>query len=338
MELVSIVVPIYKVEKYLQECIDSIVNQTYKDLQIILVDDGSPDGCGAICDSAAARDSRILVLHCENGGLSVARNRGMEISRGKYILFVDSDDYLERDAVEVLYKNAENENLEITMYDAISFDETNTGASTDDEIRKYIRQNTYPAVCSGSEMFLEMVKNDEYRSPVQYCFYRKDFLDQYNLSFHKGILHEDEEFNFVALLYADRVGHISNVLYHHRFRMDSIMLTKISRRNTDSLFEIIDVAMSKSELFLEDPKTENAYKVGIARFVQIYYCYLKISTDKNTSETNMQIKLLEKKFRKVRYYQDNRIKKAVRYGLRRPITIKAIKIKLYPIVKFFLRR
>ena len=91
-DLVSIVVPIYNVEKYLKKCIDSIINQTYKNIEIILVDDGSTDNCGKICDEYTKTDNRIVVIHKKNGGLSDARNAGLDIAKGKYIAFVDSDD------------------------------------------------------------------------------------------------------------------------------------------------------------------------------------------------------------------------------------------------------
>ena len=101
--LISVIVPIYKVEKYLHKCIDSILAQTYTNLEIILVDDGSPDNCGKICDEYAAKDSRIKVIHQPNGGLSAARNAGLDIATGDYIGFVDSDDYIAPDMYEKLY-------------------------------------------------------------------------------------------------------------------------------------------------------------------------------------------------------------------------------------------
>ena len=94
-ELISVIVPIYNVEKYIKKCIDSIINQTYKNLEIILVNDGSPDECGKICDEYERIDSRIVVIHKENGGLSDARNAGLKVMHGKYVAFVDSDDWIE---------------------------------------------------------------------------------------------------------------------------------------------------------------------------------------------------------------------------------------------------
>lgn len=98
--LVSVIVPVYKVEKYLHRCIDSIINQTYKNLEIILVDDGSPDNCGKICDEYAEKDNRIKVIHKSNGGLSSARNAGLDVANGDYVYFVDSDDYIDTKLVE----------------------------------------------------------------------------------------------------------------------------------------------------------------------------------------------------------------------------------------------
>ena len=103
---ISVIVPVYKVEKYLDKCVESIVNQTYKNLEIILVDDGSPDNCPAMCDEWAEKDERIRVIHKENGGLADARNAGMDIATGDYIGFVDSDDWIEPNMYEVLLKNA----------------------------------------------------------------------------------------------------------------------------------------------------------------------------------------------------------------------------------------
>lgn len=112
---ISVIVPVYKVEKYLHRCVDSILNQTFTDLEIILVDDGSPDRCGEICDEYARKDSRVRVIHKENGGLSDARNVGIDISRGKYIGFVDSDDYIEKDMYEYLYSIITKESADVAM-------------------------------------------------------------------------------------------------------------------------------------------------------------------------------------------------------------------------------
>lgn len=105
--LISVIVPCYNVEEYLPKCIESILNQTYRNLEILLVDDGSPDNCGRICDEYAAKDSRIRIIHKKNGGLSDARNAALDVMTGEYVTFIDSDDYVSDDYVEYLYPLAE---------------------------------------------------------------------------------------------------------------------------------------------------------------------------------------------------------------------------------------
>jgi len=336
MAMVSVVVPIYNVEKYLRECVDSIINQTHRDLQIILVDDGSPDNCDIICDEYAQCDDRVTVLHCKNGGLSVARNRGYEICKGEYVLFVDSDDYLESNAIEVLCAHMKKDNLQMLFYDALSFDETNDKVSIDD-INKYIRKNDYSEVFSGAELFLRFLENDEYRSPVQYCLFRKSFIDDNNLSFHKGILHEDEEFTLLALLYAQRVKHIPDVLYHHRFRADSIMGAKVSKRNTDGYYEAIKVLIEKHNVFLSEEMSATAYIKGISRLVEILHGRARVSVDAHSLQTKTQIKEIKTMLRKLNYFNSEEVKIAALDIKHKRVSKKKIKIKLYSMVSPLLR-
>lgn len=119
MPKISVIIPVYKVEKYLERCVDSVRKQTLEDLEIILVDDGSPDNCPQMCDDFARYDTRIQVIHKENGGLSSARNAGMKVATGEYIFFLDSDDWLELDGMELLYNTAEEYHVDFVRYRAI---------------------------------------------------------------------------------------------------------------------------------------------------------------------------------------------------------------------------
>ena len=120
---ISVIVPVYKVEPYLSRCLDSIINQTYRNLEIILVDDGSPDRCGEICDEYARQDSRIRVIHKANGGLSDARNHGIDVAIGDYIAFVDSDDYIATDMYEKMLARLELDNSDMVVCNYYRFDE-----------------------------------------------------------------------------------------------------------------------------------------------------------------------------------------------------------------------
>ena len=122
--LLSIIVPVYDVERYLPKCMDSILAQTFTDFELILVDDGSPDNCPALCDAAAAKDARIRVLHQKNGGLSAARNAGLDVARGEWIGFVDSDDYIAPEMYEILYKAVQSTGADLALCDYVKVDET----------------------------------------------------------------------------------------------------------------------------------------------------------------------------------------------------------------------
>ena len=122
--IISVIVPVYNVEKYLRKCIESILDQTYTNLEIILVDDGSPDNCGRICDEYAGRDSRVIVIHKENGGQSSARNAGLDIAEGEYIAFLDSDDYMDTECLSKLYSYMTENNLEISACNYARYSES----------------------------------------------------------------------------------------------------------------------------------------------------------------------------------------------------------------------
>ena len=137
-EKISIIVPIYNVELYLERCVESIINQTYKNLEIILVDDGSPDNCFAICDKYEKLDSRVKVIHKENGGLSDARNAGLDIAEGEFIVFVDSDDWLEQNALELLYEHVKGFNSDITMFKFKYFDESTYNSNEKSPVKSIV--------------------------------------------------------------------------------------------------------------------------------------------------------------------------------------------------------
>jgi glycosyltransferase involved in cell wall biosynthesis len=164
--LISVIVPVYKVEQYLATCLNSIVNQTYKNLEIILVDDGSPDNCGKICDEYAQKDDRIVVLHQPNSGVSRARNAGLDIAKGEYIAFVDSDDYIALDMYEELMSIAQKQSADIVTCNHYTINNKGTVLCTNnfdnlnvDEVRYLILMDKY-SICLWDKLYKASLFND----------------------------------------------------------------------------------------------------------------------------------------------------------------------------------
>lgn len=240
---VSVVIPVYNVEKYLRECVDSVLRQTYSSYEIILVDDGSTDSSGSICDEYAAKDSRISVVHKANGGLSSARNAGLEKAEGKYVYFLDSDDYIIEDAIKALTEKAENDNSDIVFFDAVSF------ADDEDDFKvsqNYRRKHSYKTD-KGTEVFAKLQKNDEFHSAVQLMFFKRLFLHQEGILFVDGIYYEDMVFSFCALCLADIVSCIDLPLYYRRYRANSIMTSRKNEKHFISFTKVYEEVKSFSE-------------------------------------------------------------------------------------------
>ena len=228
---VSVIVPVYNVERYLAECLDSLLRQTYKALEIIIVDDGSTDNSGSICDRYASKDRRIAkVIHKENGGLSDARNTGMRYASGKYVYFLDSDDYLADNAIAKMLFTAEKYNAEIVSFDSFAFVETGCQDAQYAELRC---KHSYP-LAKGTVNACKMAQNDEFFFGAPLHFFLLDFLKNSRLSFCKGMLYEDVVFSVPAYLKAERTLHLGMELYGRRIRCDSIMRSSSTIKSVKS--------------------------------------------------------------------------------------------------------
>lgn len=208
MVKVSIVIPVYKVEKYLDRCIQSLVKQTLKDIEIILVDDGSPDSCPQLCDNWKRRDSRIQVIHKDNGGLSSARNAGLSIASGEFVGFVDSDDDVELDMYEKMYHIAQKENVDFVMsdYKRIQEDGSSYVKTLDIPIglyeRKQIREIIFPIL-----IMRECIDYGPLLS-VWHCLYRTEFLRKNNLYFDEKVRWSEDN------IFSAMVGYRCNKFYY----------------------------------------------------------------------------------------------------------------------------
>lgn len=213
--LVSIIVPIYKVEPYLRRCLDSIVKQTYTNLEIILVDDGSPDGCPQICDEYAARDKRVVVIHKKNGGLSDARNAGLDICKGEFISFVDSDDWVNEKYIEKILSIAKKNLSDITICENIRTD----------GIIPVFTQTPQTKLYSAKEALLHLFSQNHVAFVIS-CgkFYKKSLFT--SLRFPLGKYHEDEFTTYILFYNSKKIAYTSEILYYYYQRADSIVSTR----------------------------------------------------------------------------------------------------------------
>lgn len=223
--LISVIVPIYNVEKYLARCVDSIVNQTYKNLEIILIDDGSPDRCPQMCDDYAEKESRIKVVHKKNGGLSDARNAGMAVATGEYISFIDSDDYVSDDFFECLLDVMNKENSDIVECSVVKFYEDNRFDEFSDDlsVKTYDTQDAMSALIAENP-FHQHVWNKLYKTELV-----KD------IPYAVGKLNEDEFWTYQVFGRANKVSKLNKTMYYYFQRNSSIMGVGYNIRRLDAL-------------------------------------------------------------------------------------------------------
>lgn len=223
---ISIIVPVYNVEHELSRCVDSILNQSYSNIEVILVDDGSTDRCPSICDAFVMKDRRVRVIHKPNGGLSSARNAGLREASGEWILYVDSDDYILNDSCERLIAVGAKYDCDIVSADAIR--EFNGG-------REYmVHGSLADGKCYPSRDFIiKTVKPCEWYAPACFNLYKRSFLIENNLFFVEGLLHEDMEMQPRVFLAAKTVAYCAYPFYRYVDRASSIMnASKVDERVT----------------------------------------------------------------------------------------------------------
>ena len=235
MSIISVIVPVYKVEPYLRRCVDSILDQTYTDFELILVDDGSPDNCGAICDEYAAKDSRVHVIHQQNGGLSAARNAGIDWSfahsDSQWLSFIDSDDSVLPDYLSRMYASAAEQNADLCICDFQTVLSDGTIAPEESGIPS--------RVDSGNALLKEKIIYSNWRFVIACSkLYRKQLFAK--LRFPVGYIHEDEAIIHRVLGSAAKVVCIPDRLYCYYLREESITGTGRSIKSTDYLSALSD--------------------------------------------------------------------------------------------------
>ena len=236
-KIISIIVPIYKVEKYLDRCINSILNQTFKDFELILVDDGSPDRCGDICEEYAKKDKRIKVIHKENGGLSDARNAGLDIATGKFIGFIDSDDFIHKDMYMVLYDAIIKSKSDISQCKFKYF-------SKEDELNKNIINDGKYEIYNNINAIEEIIDNKNLNTNVWNKLYKRELFN--DIRFPKGKIHEDEFVTYKVFYRAKTVSYVNKELYYY-FSNDTGIMKNL---NINSKFDWIEAIEERNEFLL----------------------------------------------------------------------------------------
>ena len=267
--LFSVIIPVYKVEPYLRQCVDSVRTQTFEDIQIILVDDGSPDKCPEICDAYAMLDSRVQVVHKANGGLSDARNYGIEKAKGEYLLFLDSDDLLAPGSLQILAEQLKDrpdvlateilDTIDVEAYEA----KTQLFSTPDPQVRwdvlrclLYEKKNTWPA--------------------PQYIL-RRDFVIDKKLRFDVGFYHEDVSWSARVFAFAESIAFFDGVWYIRRLAREGSITNTVSYQRTLDVLELVHMQICDSEYHNVPEEDRNAIferlvysALGSLRYYRMY--------------------------------------------------------------------
>lgn len=284
--LVSIIVPVYNVQQWLNKCIDSLISQSYKNIEVLLINDGSTDRSGEICDEYSRTDSRIKVIHISNNGQSVARNKGLHISKGEYVLFIDSDDYLcDREIIKKFVNILNNSKCDFIYTSYCRFNDGNENEIT--EILPINLTNKDIENKLGKNILADLITKSSFHHAPYLKVCRRDFILKNNLYFREGYYHEDVEWSFKVFYYAKKIVIYNDSWYMRRMRENS---TITSRDEKSICKRLCDRLIIADELikFFEKKKVSN---VIIYDLVRTYWGDLMIT--RNIRESDNVKKCIE---------------------------------------------
>lgn len=292
MDKISVIVPVYNVEPYIRQCVDSIINQTYKNLEIILVDDGSPDNCGKICDEYATKDSRIKVLHIENGGPAIARNAGLDIATGKYIGYIDSDDYIEPDMYETLHNAMIKTDAGLVICNWFEGTENN-----------WVKNTVYPEkeIITSNEAF-EIFYSSMY---VWNKLYRKDVVK--NLRFVETYA-QDVLYTFTTFTRIEKVVCLQEYKCYYRSNPTSRQHTKKFKKNFLPFLKVQNLEMIYAEKHKLFNLKEKIYNFRLCLLAQ-WLGFISLQEKPDMESANFILKELKSNFFKYLTISDKISKK-----------------------------
>jgi glycosyltransferase involved in cell wall biosynthesis len=280
---ISVIIPVYNTEEYVKDTILSMINQTIKEIEIIVINDGSTDNSLHVIHELAGTDNRIQVFSQNNKGLSEARNAGMQKATGQYIYFMDSDDLLDHEALLSCYKKCEKEQLDFVFFDAEVFGDDKRVCSFVDYYNraKYMEDRLY----NGKEILNLLLDKGIYKASVCLNLIRHEFIKEIGLNFYPGIIHEDELFTGMLYIRAGRVGCISRSYFKRRVRTDSITRSKYSYQNINGYLIVVSQLIEhvkheqtkdihnvykKLIRYILDPSIYNAGKLSLAERMNVF--------------------------------------------------------------------
>lgn len=296
--LISVIIPIYNVEKYIEKCINSIIVQTYTNMEVILVDDGSPDNCPQICDEYAKKDKRIKVIHKKNGGLSDARNVGVKNAIGDYIIFLDSDDYWENKThMEIIAKQLQEEKADVLIFGYRKFYEDTKKYS------KPIFSCNRDALLKSKKQLRHLIKHKCYESSSWNKVIKKTLFDDNDLDFRKGVISEDIEWSAKLAIYAETFDYLNESVLAYVQRSGSIT-KNITIKNINDIFLNIKYSLR----LIEENKISDEKKDCIMQYLAFQYSTLLIHIGKCNIDINNQTLDEIKKYKYLlKYSMDKRI-------------------------------
>ena len=285
MPKISVIVPVYKVEKYLRRCIDSILNQTFNDFELILVDDGSPDNCGKMCDEYAKSDNRVTVIHRKNGGLSAARNSGIEWafnnSDSEWIIFIDSDDWVHADYLKILLDYAQKFNTEVSICDFLR----TSDYIADDVLKEKLKVHKY----SSEDFFV----NRNLNAVVAWGkLYKKYFFK--DIRYPEGRLHEDEFTTYKVLFRCKNICFVDEQLYYYFINTKGITSGMTGGEWSPSKMDFIDAAKERLKYF-EINKLDRVWEWQVNQFFGCICSYVNFLHENKSAENRAYLKHLKKK-------------------------------------------
>ncbi|MEA5129460.1 MAG: glycosyltransferase [Proteiniphilum sp.] len=293
---VSVVIPVYNTEAYVEEAVQSIMNQTLKDIEIIIIEDGSTDNSLSVIKKLALEDDRIQYFSQPNQGQSVARNIGIDKAAGEYIYFMDSDDILEEEALMRCFVKAEKDQLDFVLFNASILNKENDFNVSIDYKQPVLNENS---IYSGESMLSTMLTQRSYRCSPCIHFISAELIELYHLRFYPGIIHEDELFSAQLYIEAQRAGYINTAFFKRRLRADSVMTKQYSMKNVNCYLVVSEQLLNFTKYkniqekilidrllsYILDP---NIYRANILSFRERKNIFLKCIRKKLTKYVSLK--------------------------------------------------